>query len=386
MKRELWSAVLSSPDDLDARLVYADALTEEGDPRGEFISLQCKRALERLRGKALSAAKAREAELLLAHSEEWFGPLEKWLRERDSYAVGHVKVERGFVVACKLLLRDPDDLEVLFKKAPLLESLSLRGHEHGPFTPLQQLRHLELGRATSEPVLDFISSGARFDRLTHLALETRGLREARLAHLTSLETLTCDVNLKALTLPPSLTYLTVAQGSAALLQALQSSPLPGLRKLVLGKQRVTPPMAQALLMHAPKLERLVLDWATFEPGQLAVLLRAPWPRLKALDVSSAALGPDAATLLSGLRAPVLESLDLTNTRMKDDAVATLLRSPLLSSLRELSLRANKISAAALAPVLSGNHQLRLLNLKKTAVTPGELARLQKALPETRLSR
>ncbi len=43
----LFDAVYANPDDDSARLVLADALTERGDPRGEFISLQCAAAPER---------------------------------------------------------------------------------------------------------------------------------------------------------------------------------------------------------------------------------------------------------------------------------------------------------------------------------------------------
>jgi uncharacterized protein (TIGR02996 family) len=38
--RELLQTVLEQPDDLNARLVYADALQDAGDPRGEFIAFQ----------------------------------------------------------------------------------------------------------------------------------------------------------------------------------------------------------------------------------------------------------------------------------------------------------------------------------------------------------
>jgi len=34
-------AILDDPDNDDLRLVYADWLEERGDPRGEFIRLQC---------------------------------------------------------------------------------------------------------------------------------------------------------------------------------------------------------------------------------------------------------------------------------------------------------------------------------------------------------
>ena len=37
----LLDRIIGAPDDLAARLVYADLLTERGDPRGPFIALQC---------------------------------------------------------------------------------------------------------------------------------------------------------------------------------------------------------------------------------------------------------------------------------------------------------------------------------------------------------
>jgi uncharacterized protein (TIGR02996 family) len=51
--RQLFDAVLRDPEDIEARLVFSDWLTEHGDPRGEFIQLQC--ALNR----PLNGAKAR---------------------------------------------------------------------------------------------------------------------------------------------------------------------------------------------------------------------------------------------------------------------------------------------------------------------------------------
>lgn len=383
MKKQLWEAVLESPDNIDARLVYADALTEEGDPRGEFISLQCRMAANRLRGAALKAAKAREFELLDAHREEWFGPLEKWLRERDSYALGHVKVERGFVTECKLWVREADDVGVLFKKAPLLESLKLFGAETSSLSALQGLRHLEAASDVSTSMLSFISSGARFDRLTHLELVgIEGEHEAKFGHLASLKTLVCDAVATSVSLPASLESLTWNDDETPLTKIA----MPSLRKLALSRLQVDVDVTKLLQAQAPHLERLVLDWAKFEAGQLAVLLKTPWPKLKALDLSSATLGPDGPALLAAMKAPQLESLDVSNTRLKDDAVSTLLSSPLLEHVKELSLRANKVTGAALAPVLKRKHQLRLLNLKKTAVSPADQKRLAKELPDTRLSR
>ena len=68
MLASLLAAVQANPDDLAARLVYADALSDAGDPRGELIALQC-------RGANDLASRAREAELVAAHRDAWLGKL-----------------------------------------------------------------------------------------------------------------------------------------------------------------------------------------------------------------------------------------------------------------------------------------------------------------------
>src|SRR5262249_36922157 len=61
---QLLDAVLKNPDDDRARSVYADALLDAGDPRGEFIALQLESARE---GRLSSTAEKRERELIRAH-------------------------------------------------------------------------------------------------------------------------------------------------------------------------------------------------------------------------------------------------------------------------------------------------------------------------------
>lgn len=53
---DLLQAVLDAPDDDGPRMVVADALQAAGDPRGEFIAIQCA-----LAGISLKEDKARSA-------------------------------------------------------------------------------------------------------------------------------------------------------------------------------------------------------------------------------------------------------------------------------------------------------------------------------------
>lgn len=76
----LLEVIYRQPDDDGARLVYADALLERGDPRGEFISSQ-------LRGVHLR-------DLLATHGQAWLGPL--WgLAMKPGFG-------RGFLESCTL--------------------------------------------------------------------------------------------------------------------------------------------------------------------------------------------------------------------------------------------------------------------------------------------
>lgn len=126
----LLAAIYDAPDDDAPRLVFADALTERGDVRGEFISLQVQRA----RGPVSKAQFSREREL----RED---PKQRMALAMPLSRGGKVKFERGFPVALevdaktvKFVVGSPA-LRTL-KKISYLESLSNKlarevvQHEH----------------------------------------------------------------------------------------------------------------------------------------------------------------------------------------------------------------------------------------------------------------
>jgi uncharacterized protein (TIGR02996 family) len=80
-ERALLAAVVAQPHEDGPRLVYADWLAERGDPRGEFISLQC--ALERSTKRSPPSPELTERAraLLAAHRATWepkLGPDFSW--------------------------------------------------------------------------------------------------------------------------------------------------------------------------------------------------------------------------------------------------------------------------------------------------------------------
>lgn len=98
---DLLSAVYADPTDNAARLVYADALLERGDPRGELISVQMRLA-EHPNDRE---AKQREKALLERHAKSWLGTAGR-------YIAADFVFERGFLASCRIK-GDPKDLGAL---------------------------------------------------------------------------------------------------------------------------------------------------------------------------------------------------------------------------------------------------------------------------------
>ncbi len=128
--------IRENPDDDGPRLVYADWLEERGDPRGEFIRVQCELARVEQGAEVpdLNGLQDREDELITAHRQEWLGPLAKFVKEQSLTAVFH----RGFVdrinIDADLLVGEFETIDrmlpalrsaVLYNVADYVEGLAL---------------------------------------------------------------------------------------------------------------------------------------------------------------------------------------------------------------------------------------------------------------------
>ncbi len=116
---ELLERIYEHPHDLDARSVYADWLTSQGDPRGEFIALQLARPLPTTRPWQWYKRRVptREERLLRTHEKTWVGRLGAFL--------GHVYFERGFP-AWGFLANEVDVSTIAIPEAATLEHLAVR--------------------------------------------------------------------------------------------------------------------------------------------------------------------------------------------------------------------------------------------------------------------
>ncbi|WP_166831438.1 TIGR02996 domain-containing protein [Thalassoroseus pseudoceratinae] len=206
-------AILADPDEDLPRLIYADWLDEQGDPRGEFIRIQCElfqrsddvpflqneiwRLPQRKRDDDhWNALKSRERELLSAHEADWIQPL-KSIQTRDWKQFYFL---RGFVEHGWFSVRDwKSHGEEILDQAPLLDSLDLRGFESRMGTiveleSLQKIRRLTLegyfqGFSTDSPLTMGADGAAYLAETPHLLnlreirLRENDIRDAGLRHL-----------------------------------------------------------------------------------------------------------------------------------------------------------------------------------------------------------
>ena len=117
--------ILANPDDEGPRLIFADWLEERGDPRGEFIRVQCELAGMKERKSRRRTLKTREGELLAKHEKEWLGPLQSLAKSWE--------FRRGFVARIKINTRDfIKHGEKIFQWTPVQEVFLTAGPRRVP--------------------------------------------------------------------------------------------------------------------------------------------------------------------------------------------------------------------------------------------------------------
>ncbi|MFT3712784.1 MAG: TIGR02996 domain-containing protein [Archangium sp.] len=89
---ELLAAVYANPSDLGLRAVYGDWLTQQGDPRGELISLQL--------APATAKSESRMRSLIKQHWRAWAGPISDWFTSGYSRGTEVPVFKAGFVSSC----------------------------------------------------------------------------------------------------------------------------------------------------------------------------------------------------------------------------------------------------------------------------------------------
>ena len=189
-ERELLAAIIEHPDDDAPRAVYADWLTERGDPRGELITLQ-------LAKRPTAAQRARVEALLAAHKKTWVGrftgqKIEHGSTDKLWNKTNPTKWEfaRGFVDWCSMKSVD------FARNAPaLLEAEPLRrAHVTDrdvdallAVEEIGRLRELDFRRVRLKSEIATLVHATCFAKLEVLGLEMCGLGIKGMKVLASIE-------------------------------------------------------------------------------------------------------------------------------------------------------------------------------------------------------
>ncbi len=365
MEEADWIAqIVAQPDDDAPRLVYADWLIQRGDPRGEFITVQC--ALARYEATDadvgdVAKLRSRERNLRRTHDQTWNAAAAE---VAPSWALDY---RRGFAeVVTRSYTGEFDALAALRVVEPLVRAIRVESRallklaidfaeielDDGwpdlaiAVTELAKpvhagVRRLAFVKAAPEPATlqamlelpqSFVELDLGFDG--RLASKPTGFGPA-LAQRTSLETLTIR----------QLRHLDALGAKLA--------TLPRLRSVTLENADIERKGLYALA-SIPALEALDVaeNYSAFNlEGIDAARLIERAPHLRRLRLSKLGLGDKQAIAIARSSASArLTRLDLSRNGITDDGGLAIARSEHLRGLRRLNLNANRLSAETKAAV------------------------------------
>ena len=309
-----WEAIVADPDNDEPRLVYADWLDERGDPRGEFIRIQCQVAAGELNDDSVESRTTRRHMFKLLEQNRG-----EWLAEFDKLPITQPVFTRGFV--SEVVITQGQFIKkgkATLEKLPLLELLWIKGATSG-FGSLAEAEHASLVRSVGfmqTRILDTIMSewiawleSPHWSNVRHLMLDRcSAIRDGALVELvqSSMFRRLKKLNVSQQTFEPALQPLEAFDGEAQLeslilagcklrvvdMQRLANSAITRkIRRLDLSNNTIGNRGAKALLGSAlPELEELRLGYNRFTDKVVDILLAAHAPKLKRLfigDVSEA---------------------------------------------------------------------------------------------------
>ena len=425
MLAPLLAEVIADPRAIAPRLVYADALLEAGDPRGELIQVQC--ALEGLDADdpARDALEARASDLLALHEPAWTRELRERCELHDHPF--EFAYRRGFVESARLrAARVRALLPILAEQTPLrelrigsaqrvedlaevpglveLEGLSLHGAASGDalvrafasWPHRGRLRSLQLegGTAAARAVAG-APALAGLERLSMSFLDGEGVGAlAAAAHLASLRALALPhvaldgASLEVLGRSPALSSLEVLEIGHVRWRGGRAHPevragelpaLARLRELRCHRSAIGASPALELALGARGLEILDLDGVPLgEAGARSLLGGGGLPELRHLDLSATEQTDEGfAAVIDALEVPGLRRLACGGNALGSRAAAALAASRALDGLQQLFLARCPLDDAGARALAASEHlpALRVLDLARTSCGRGALAAL-----------
>ena len=303
-------AIQADPDNEIPRLVYADWLDEQGDPRGELIRIQCEIARRPDNDLERKRLEVRATEVLEDYGETWLEPL------RDLGAIG-VSVRcfrRGLVEHLKT------SAENFLKNAAALCEIE-------PALTMVQLTDIgpHLGEFAKEQVPSQITSiDLSANQLT--SIQCRALCGSSITN----QITTLDLKFNRL--------------DGAAVEELCSAHWPHLQRLDLSSNRIGPDGASALAHQSafPQLKVLHLGMNRIQDEGLAALLHSSsLETLEELHVGSNGIGNESmGPLMKFQTPPALKILNLRYNRIGIEEQKRLNQSELRQRLQTLDLTGN----------------------------------------------
>lgn len=333
--------ILANPDDITARLVYADWLEERADPRSEFIRVQCRLAELTEEDAEYRKLEERSLQFIRKYKEQWVADI--------APLVFSPRLTRGFVeeisVGCKQLAQHH---RKLFQLAPIRHVNVLRLNSNW-VDPLRncpewrQVRSLDLSNQSVGPLSHRLLLGSQ--------------------HFTHLE------QLKLCYTDPTFLHETDAPPTLATL-----------RELALTGNGLKTPSAFARwwVGRLAALECLRLDQCQLTGPALTEMLSHTFPRLRALHLAHNPLGDEGAAAIARCsRLDRLETLELQDTNLGTAGFHALAESLNFRRLRSINLSQSRPSPAAIEFILDAV-QPTTLRLNDCHLTDGAVSILASA--------
>lgn len=371
------------PDDDAQRLIFADWLDEEGDPRGRFIRVQLALATLSENDRARPALLAEERQLLAVHRDAWEAPLRG--------LVSGPVFRRGFIdevkVEAKQFLRHAHEI---FNAAPVrhvhlldvggslpavtqcpylsrLAALTVYAQHAGePLARavarsphLSSLRALHLGRNRfADDAVEHLATSPHLAALEELDLSENEIGETGARALAGSLHL---VNLKRLELRENRLGPSGAEALAS------SDRLGALRKLGLSDNDIGSPRLQSLARAADLLKVPVLDLALnglTHTSLQAIFARPPAAvRLEELHLGANALDDAGAAVLAHCpHLAHLTALTLPSCNIGNEGARLLANSPHLNRVHLLDLSNNPIGDPGFRALHASTHWRALQRL------------------------
>jgi uncharacterized protein (TIGR02996 family) len=353
-EEELVAAILAAPDDDEPRLVYADWLTDRGDPRGEFIELSCRQAQHAYYSEPYQTMLARVHELEAANREAWCAPFA---------GAGEVLFTRGLPSYLSL------DADVFVEKM-------------ASFVALAPIRQFMITALDDERMFALAGSPS-LAHVTHAYLH--GSPTARgLAALASSEHLRDDVGLVfafglgvagAVALAGGaradrLSWIGVQgvgdDGVAALAR------MPRLRGLTASGERLSLRAAEALAAGRSLVQLMLPNNPLGDEG---VALLAGLPAISRLFLGSTGMTAAGTRELAARLPASMHTLGLGQNHLGDEGARAIAGAPQLGGLVELYLDWIDLGAAGLEAILASPHLRSLELLSIDGAPDGPLAAL-----------